>query len=163
MPSSTISNNLSKSNWSLARLNSPMCKALFLTYLWINASEIFRYFVFVMPMTRSAMPQVANAAPMSLPVFLVWGLWDTLLFASVSVFIWLYLERFRGGVRSILEIGTLLWAAIFGIFWLATWNMNMTSASVPLVALPFAWLEMVIAAAILEWGWRLGGVGRRSE
>lgn len=25
---------------------------------WINASEVFRYFVFVMPMMRAALPQV---------------------------------------------------------------------------------------------------------
>jgi hypothetical protein len=47
--------------------------------VWINASEIFRYFTLVMPMTRETLATVPNVAPMNLPVFLVWGLWDTLL------------------------------------------------------------------------------------
>lgn len=143
------------------RLSLPMRNALVLTYVWLNVSEVFRYFVLVMPMTRMAMPQVADAAPMSLPVFLIWGTWDTLLFVCVSTIAWLYLERFGGGMRSILSVGTLLWVAVFCIFWLATWNMNMTAARVPLAALPLAWLEMVVAAAILERGWRLTpGLGR---
>lgn len=133
---------------------SPLPKALVLTYLWLNASEIFRYFVFVMPMTRVANPAVPDVAPMNLAVFVIWGLWDVLLFAVVAAIVGLYLERFGGGLTSILAAGTLLWAAIFCIFWLATWNMNMTTARVLLTALPLAWLEMVVAAAILEWGWR---------
>ena len=35
--------------------------------IWINVSEIFRYFVFVMPM-------VPDVAPVNLSVFLIWGL-----------------------------------------------------------------------------------------
>ena len=136
------------------QLVPPMRNALVMTYIWLNLSEIFRYFIFVMPMTRVAMPQIADVAPMSLPVFLIWGAWDTLLFVCVSTIAWLYMERFGGGWHSILLIGTLLWGAIFCIFWLATWNMNMTAARVPLAALPLAWLEMVVAAAILERGWR---------
>jgi hypothetical protein len=45
--------------------------------LWINASEIFRYFLFVMPLTRQTLSMLPDAAPMNLPVFLVWGVWDT--------------------------------------------------------------------------------------
>jgi len=123
-----------------------------LTYVWLNVSEVFGYFILVMPMTRGAMLPVADAAPIDLPVFLIWGAWDILLFVCVSTIAWLYLERFGGGWRRILLAGTLLWAAIFCSFWLATWNMNMTAARVPLAALPLAWLEMIVAAAILEWG-----------
>jgi hypothetical protein len=54
--------------------------------LWINASEIFRYFLFVMPMTRETLAMVPDVAPMSLPVFLIWGLWDTLLLVSTGVY-----------------------------------------------------------------------------
>lgn len=135
-------------------LSPPLRRALLLAFLWINASEVFRYFAFVMPMTRTAMSQVADAAPMTIPVFLVWGAWDTLLFACVSVIAWLHFERFGGGIASILAVGTLLWATIFVLFWLATWNMNMTRAAIPLMALPLAWLEMAVAAAIIEFGWR---------
>jgi hypothetical protein len=132
----------------------PMRTALIASFLWINASEVFRYFVFVLPMTRRAMTDVVDAAPMNLPVFLVWGAWDGLLFACASLLMWLYFERFGGGGRGVLGAGTLAWAAVFVLFWVATWNMNMTQAAIPLTALPMAWLETMVAAAILERGWR---------
>jgi len=159
MPSSTTSAPTDRLS-SLATLGGPARASLALTYLWLNASEVWRYFAFVMPMTRSAMPQIAGAAPMDLVVFAIWGIWCLILFVPVAMFAWLYFDRFGAGVRSALEIATLLWATIFGIFWLATWNMNMTSSRIPLVALPLAWAEMAIAAAILAWGWRAGRAAR---
>ena len=153
MPSNTIFAAL-RPTVRLALTSPRMRNALLLAYLWVNISEVFRYFAFVMPMTRQAMPQLADAAPMNLAVFAIWGVWDTLLFVAVAAISWLYLERFGGGLKSTLAAGTLIWATVLCVFWLATWNMNMTNAAVPLVALPLAWVEMVVTAAIIEWGWR---------
>jgi hypothetical protein len=126
---------------------------LLVAFLWLNVSEVFRYFAFVMPMMREAMSSVPGVAPMNLAVFLVWGLWDTLLFAAVCVIAWLFHEKFGGGIRNTIAAGTLLWLAIFCIFWLAAYNMNLTIARVPLVALPLAWIEMVVVVAILDRAW----------
>ncbi len=126
---------------------------LMIAYMWLNASEVFRYFAFVMPMTRDAMSSVRDVAPMSYTVFMIWGLWDTLLFGCVTFIAWLFYEKFGGGLRNTLAVGTLLWLAIFCIFWLAAWNMNLTVSRVPLVALPLAWIEMVVIVAILERAW----------
>lgn len=126
---------------------------LLIAYLWLNLSEVFRYFAFVMPMLRDAMSSVRNVAPMNFTVFMIWGLWDTLLFAVVGFFAWLFHEKFGGGLRNTLAAGTLLWLAIFCVFWLAAWNMNLTVSRVPLVALPLAWIEMVVIVAILERAW----------
>ncbi len=131
----------------------PFLVVLLIAFLWLNASEVFRYFAFVMPMTRDAMSVVRDVAPMNFSVFMIWGLWDTLLFAVVGVIAWLYYEKFGGGVRNAFAAGTLLWLTIFCIFWLAAWNMNLTVARVPLVALPLAWIEMVVVVAILERAW----------
>lgn len=157
----------SRSEHSYA-LSPPMRLALVLTFLWINVSEVFRYLVFVMPMTRAAMPKVTDAAPMSTSVFLIWAAWDTVLFVCVAVIVWLAFERFGGGRRNVIAAATLAWAAVFCVFWIATWNMNMTVARVPLTALPLAWIEMLVTAALIEWGWRrtaaLAGItGRRVE
>ncbi len=126
---------------------------LAIAFLWLNASEVFRYFAFVMPMTRDAMSAVRDVAPMNVAVFMIWGLWDTLLFAVVSVIAWLFHEKFGGGVRNAIAAGTLLWLTIFCIFWLAAYNMNLTVARIPLIALPLAWLEMVVLVAILQRAW----------
>ena len=43
--------------------------ALLVTTVWINASQVFRYFVFVMPMMHEALSGVGNFAPMDLIIF----------------------------------------------------------------------------------------------
>jgi hypothetical protein len=137
-----------------ARVAPPLRNALLLAYAWLNLSEVFRYFLFVMPTMRATLPQIADVAPMNIPVFLIWGAWDTVLFCCVSFFIWLYFERFGGGARSVLAAGTLAWTTVFCLFWVAVWNMNLSGVSAPLTALPLGWVEMVAVAAFLERGWR---------
>lgn len=43
-----------------------------LVSIWVNASEVFRYFVIVMPETRQFLSMVPNIAPMDWGVFFVW-------------------------------------------------------------------------------------------
>jgi len=125
--------------------------ALGLNFLWINASEVFRYFAFVMPMMREAFPVLPDVAPMNLPVFLIWGVWDTVLILAATFLSWLMLERFGDTVRTAIAAGTLIWATVFVILWLGLYNMNLATVPVVLTALPLAWLEMVVAAIIVRW------------
>ena len=125
--------------------------ALLANLVWINASEVFRYFAFVMPMMRQALPQLPDVAPMNLPVFLIWGVWDTVLLLAVTGYAQLHLERFGRTPAQALLAGTLIWAAIFVILWLGLFNMNLASLRVLAVALPLSWLEMVLAAFIVRW------------
>lgn len=124
--------------------------ALAINAIWINASEIFRYFVFVMPMMREAFSTVPGIAPMNVPVFLSWGIWDLLLISAATGFTWLVLDRFGATWRVAIGAGTMVWAAIFGILWLGLWNMNLATPAILAVALPLAWVEMVIAALIVR-------------
>jgi hypothetical protein len=58
--------------------------------LWIQASEVFRYFIFVMPSIQKFLSALPDVALMNFKVFVIWGVWDTLLtFLNVFVF-WLY-------------------------------------------------------------------------
>jgi len=118
---------------------------------WVNVSEVFRYFVFVMPLTRAAFRQLENVAPMNVNVFLIWGIWDMILCFSICVYVFLYFDRFGHGFRQVLAAGTLVWLTVFCIFWLGTYNMNLTTPTIPLVALPLAWIEMVVSAWIVAW------------
>lgn len=129
-------------------MTRPFLTALLLNTLWINASEVFRYFVFVMPMMRAAFPEIPDIAPMSLPVFLFWGLWDTILIITVTAFGWLMFTQFGHSMRVTFAIATALWLAIFGILWLGLWNMNLATIPILVAALPLAWLELVIATFI---------------
>jgi len=120
--------------------------------VWINASEVFRYFVFVMPMMRESLWAVDNVAPMSWGVFALWGLWDTLLLLCVSGFIWVLLDRFGDSLLRAIVTATYVWASIFGIFWIAMYNMNLATPAIVFTALSLSWIELVVAALIIRWG-----------
>ena len=142
-------------------------KAFLLTCLvvsvWINASEIFRYFIFVMPLTRQTLELLPGIAPMNLPVFLVWGVWDTILTVMAVWFCWLHIERFGAGVWSAAASGTLNWLFLFVLFWMAMLNMGLARAGTPAIALPLAWLELVVAAWLAVACFRrFGALERRS-
>jgi len=122
--------------------------------LWINASEIFRYFVFVMPMLRDAFSQVENVAPVTPLIFVSWMVWDTILIVSVVGFVWLYLDRVGGGFRNAVIAGTLIWVPVFVLLWLGLLNMKLATAAIVAIAWPLSWLELVIAALIIDWGRR---------
>lgn len=118
--------------------------------LWINASEIFRYFLFIMPMMRSAFPMIEDVAPINWGVFLSWMIWDTVLILAVSGFVWLYFDRFGGGVRNAIIAGSLVWAPVFLLLWLGLLNMNMATAAMVALAWPLSWIEMIVAALIID-------------
>ncbi|MEM7426422.1 MAG: hypothetical protein AAF441_10020 [Pseudomonadota bacterium] len=123
-------------------------------FVWINLSEVFRYFAFVMPMMREAFPGVSDVAPMSLPVFMIWGLWDAVLVLSATVLPWLFMDRFGASARVAIGAGTFVWLTVFVILWLGLYNMNLATPAIISVALPLAWLEMVLAAMIVRWAIR---------
>ncbi len=118
--------------------------------IWMNISEVFRYFAFVMPMMREAMHVIPEVAPMNLPVFLIWGIWDTLLVLAVTAITWLALDRFGETRQSQLATATGIWASIFVVLWLGLYNMNLAPLSVALVALPLAWVEIAVAVWLVH-------------
>ena len=123
--------------------------ALLINAVWINASEVFRYFALIMPLLRQTSPEIENVAPMSFSVFAMWAIWDTILLLAVTGFVWLFLERFGATVRNALLGATLVWLAIFGILWLGLFNMNMATVTILAIALPLSWIELTIAGLVV--------------
>ncbi len=130
---------------------SPFAMALVVNFLWINASEVFRYFAFVMPMMRDAFPMLPDVAPMNLPVFMIWGLWDTILVLTATLIPWMAMKVFGASAMRAVAYGSGVWMAMFVILWLGLYNMNLATPAVLAFALPLAWLEMVVAALIVWW------------
>ncbi len=130
--------------------------------LWINASEVFRYFAFVMGDMRAAFPQIENVAPMNVGVFMVWGVWDTILLIFATGFAWLWFEKFGYGAKQALAAGTAAWLAVFGLLWVGLYNMNLATLDIMATALPLAWIEQVVAALIVNWGLQTFGRRRAS-
>lgn len=145
--SSAISNTATK--WTPSK---GFWITLAIVALWVNASEVFRYFVFVMPMIRDALPEVRNVAPITPLVFASWMVWDTILIAAVFGFVWLFVDRFGSGWKNAVIAGTLVWAAIFVILWLGMLNLNLANFSILAIALSLSWIELVVAALIVDWG-----------
>ena len=138
-------------NQSGARHLSPFVMALLVNFLWINGSEVFRYFAFVMPMMRDAFPMLPDVAPMNVSVFLIWGVWDTILVITATLLPWMAMKVFGASLLRAISYGTGVWMAVFGILWLGLYNMNLAPVNVLAVALPLAWAEMVVASLIV---WR---------
>jgi hypothetical protein len=116
--------------------------------IWINASEIFRYFVIVRPMVQEYLSVIPNVAPMNLFVFSVWGVWDAILTALVVFVYWLVAQSFGHTRKSVILAATTSWLLFFVLFWLAMINMALAPLKLAFFALPLAWFELVIASWI---------------
>lgn len=116
--------------------------------VWVHASEIFRYFALVMPETRAFLSMVPGVAPMSWPVFVLWGAWDTLLSACIVFMFWLAAQAFGAGLRTVVIAGAASWAFFFVLFWVGMYNMALAPAQLALTALPLALIETLVAAYI---------------
>lgn len=119
-----------------------------LTSIWVHASEVFRYFVLVMPRTKTFFENRTGIAEMSWGIFAIWGLWDTLLTALIVFLFWLYAGTFGNNFKSVLVSGTLSWLFFFVLFWIGSANMGTTYWEMLLITLPLSWLETLIAAYI---------------
>ena len=119
-----------------------------ITSIWINCSEVFRYFVFVMPQMQAFFAQQNGVATMNGWIFLIWGFWDTLLTAALVFFTWLYTQQFGNQASSILKSATFVWASVFVIFWVAAANMGIAPWNILWITLPLSWLEMTLGAWI---------------
>ncbi|MBX2818727.1 MAG: hypothetical protein KTR29_03570 [Rhodothermaceae bacterium] len=119
--------------------------------LWVHASETFRYFLFIIPEMQSFLAPLENVAPISLPIFVIWGVWDTLLTGMVVLMYWLYTRHFGSSIRSVATTGILSWLFFFVLFWIGMWNMNLASPKALGIALPLSLMEMVVASFLAHW------------
>jgi len=119
-----------------------------ITSIWINISEVVRYFVLIMPRVKSFFDNKTGVAEMNWRIFTIWGFWDTLLTAVLVFVFWLYSKSYGFGTKSALISGTIVWSAVFVIFWVATANMGLSDWNILFIALPLSWVEMIIGAWI---------------
>ena len=123
--------------------------ALGVNTLWVNVSEIFRYFVFVMPMMRQTFPNVSDIAPINASVFGLWMVWDTVLILLITGLTWLFMAQLGRRFQTAMYAGATVWCAVFVMFWLALFNMNLATWDMICIAWPLSGLEMLIAAWIV--------------
>lgn len=121
--------------------------------LWILASECLRFFPFVAPPLREYLAPLQRflengVAPITLPIFLSWMVWTAILTACLIYITWLCLCHYRNRLLAVFIGATLTWLSFFVLFWIGMINMALTPPSLLALALPWAWIEMLVAAVI---------------
>ncbi|WP_394747059.1 hypothetical protein [Spongiimicrobium salis] len=115
------------------------------TSIWINVSEVVRYFVFVAPRTKAFFKGRPNIAQIDPFILGVWTFWDMLLSVLVVGSFWLFINVYGNTKRSILYSASFIWALLFVLFWIATINMGLASWDMLWIVLPLSWVEMLVA------------------
>lgn len=119
-----------------------------LTSIWIHISEVFRYFVLVIPRVKSYWNELDRVADMNWMIFGIWGLWDTVLTAMVVFFFWLYSRVFQNNTRAIFASATFSWMFFFVLYWVGVANMGYSDWSILLITLPLSLVELIVASLI---------------
>ncbi len=119
-----------------------------LTSIWIHASEVFRYFILVMPKVKAYWNNVEGVADMNWTIFGIWGIWDTILTAMTVFLFWLYVQVYGNNIRSVLFSATIAWVFFFVLFWVGAANMGYTDWSILWITLPLSMIELTVATFI---------------
>ena len=117
--------------------------------LWVNASELVRYFGYVRPRMQeyfSYIPQMGKI--WDIQILAVWGFWDALITALYVFLFWLCAQVFGNTRKAIVISGVMSWSFVFVLYWVATANMFLAEWSTLFVVLPLALLETLVASYI---------------
>ena len=120
-----------------------------ITSIWINLSEVARYFLVVKPQMQAYLFEIKNVADMNLIIFMIWGVWDTLLTVLIVFICWLCIQVFGNNRKSIAISALISWSLFFVLFWVGMANMNLSSWSFLITVLPLAFLETLVASIII--------------
>jgi hypothetical protein len=119
-----------------------------LVSIWVNTSEVFRYFIIVRPDMHENLATIPQVADMNITIFLIWGVWDTLLTGLIVFLFWLCSQVFGNNLKSIVISSAVSWCFFFLLFWVGLANMNLSSWSFIIIVLPLALLETSVASFI---------------
>lgn len=120
-----------------------------ITSIWVNFSELLRYFVYVKPEVQSFLAAIPNVATINdLPTVLIWGFFDTLLTGLFVFQFWLCAKAFGNNLKAILCSGFTSWSFFFVLFWVGSANMGLARWGSLLVILPLTLVETLVAAYI---------------
>ncbi|MEM6900912.1 MAG: hypothetical protein AAF583_14230 [Pseudomonadota bacterium] len=128
--------------------------ALLLNFIWINVSEVWRYFQIVRPMLLETFPDQVGIGAVTPGIFVSWMVWDTILILAATGFYWLWLAKFRLGPLHVILSSLCFTVTVFGLIWLGIANMGLAPPRFIWSALPLAWIEQAVAAALTLWSIR---------
>lgn len=121
-----------------------------LNAIWINVSGLPRYFLVVKPMLHEAFPDVANIAPVSIPVLLIWGAWTVVFVFASTCFYWICFDRYGASVRTVSIAAVSFTLATIGLTWIGIANMGLAPMILAYAAIPLALAEQLVSAWIVK-------------
>lgn len=116
-----------------------------ITSVWVHLSEVFRYFVLVMPRVKAYWGHTAGIAEMNWTIFGIWGMWDTMLTAMTVYLFWLNSKLFGNNFRSVAVSAILSWMFFFVLYWVGVANMGYSDWAILSITLPLSLLELLVA------------------
>ena len=119
-----------------------------ITSIWINIAEVARAMLVAFPLMEKFFAGRIPIGAMEVSNALIWGIWDTLLSATLVFIFWLCSVAFGNNLKSIIISGTTTALATIGIFWIASVNTGLGEWSTAAILFPIAWAEMIIGAWI---------------
>lgn len=119
--------------------------------LYVQLSELVRYLAVVQPLIQDELSMIDGVARIDAVIFPIWGLWGTLLSGLLVWLYWMTAQSLGPSLRTAVISGGVCWLAGFVILWVGVANMQLTSWTIPAVALPLALVEMVTAAMLARW------------
>lgn len=128
--------------------------ALLLCFIWINLSEVARFFLLIKPMLHDAFPNAAHIGAVTPLIFASWMVWDTILILAATGFYWMYLSQFGQSLKIALLGASAFTVSVFGLVWLGIVNMGLAPIDFIWAALPLAWIEQATAALLVLWSLR---------
>jgi len=132
-------------------LRRPYAQAILINLVWINLSEVVRYFAWIRPLLRTEYANQTEVAAITPGIFVSWMIWDTVLIVAACTTYWLALLAFGNTCRTALYTATAFTVTVFGLLWLGLVNMGLVPPYFIAAALPLAWLEQTIAALLVRW------------
>ncbi|MEM7662244.1 MAG: hypothetical protein AAF292_08330 [Pseudomonadota bacterium] len=125
--------------------------ALGLNFIWINASEVWRYFQVVRPVLLEDFAGNPAIGAISPGIFASWMVWDTILIVAATGFYWMWLLQFRFSFGQAVLASLAFTVTIFGLIWIGIVNMGFVRPDYIWTALPLAWIEHLVAAGLTYW------------
>lgn len=119
-----------------------------LTSIWVNISEVARYFIYVKGKMDSFLHMVPNIGLIwDVEVLIIYAVWDTLITAYFVFIFCLCMKVFGNNMKAIFVSALTSWM-FFVLFWLILIGMQLGEWSTMITILPFTLLETIVASYI---------------
>jgi hypothetical protein len=121
-----------------------------LASIWQQFSQFLRYLFIVKKEVQATLSTVPNVAIIDVPIFIIWGLWVTVITLLIVFVHYLYTEKFGRSIYSTLVSGTISWMFFYLLFWVGLAQMNLARWQFVPYVLILAWIETIITVFIAD-------------